>query len=135
MQDDFKTKPESYWREKLTPEQYRVLREAGTEPPGTGELLANHEDGMYHCAACNQALFSSDTKFESGSGWPSFYQAVDSSAVELIEDSSHGMRRVEARCGNCESHLGHVFPDGPVDKGGARFCMNSVSLAFKPKQG
>ena len=133
--DDMKTKPETYWREKLTPEQFRVLREAGTEPPGTGELLQNHEDGMYHCAACGQTLFSSDTKFESGSGWPSFYNAVDDKAVELIEDNSLGMRRVEVRCGNCGSHLGHVFPDGPKEHGGARYCMNSVSLAFTSKNG
>jgi peptide-methionine (R)-S-oxide reductase len=133
MTDDMRTKPEEYWKEKLTPEQYRVLREAGTEPPFTGDLVDNHVAGKYQCAACGHELFSSDTKFESGSGWPSFFQAVDDSAVELVHDDSHGMTRVEVRCGNCGSHLGHLFPDGPKEQGGARYCMNSVSLAFKPK--
>ena len=132
MAENMKNMPDSYWSEQLTPDQYRVLREAGTDAPFTGTLEDNHEDGLYHCAACGQELFASDTKFESGSGWPSFYEAIGDSNVDLIDDSSHGMRRVEVQCGNCGSHLGHVFPDGPEEHGGQRFCMNSTSLAFEP---
>lgn len=132
MAENMKNMPDSYWSEQLTPDQYRVLREAGTDAPFTGTLEDNHEDGLYHCAACGQELFTSDTKFESGSGWPSFYEAIGDSNVDLIDDSSHGMRRVEVQCGNCGSHLGHVFPDGPEEHGGQRFCMNSTSLAFEP---
>ena len=119
------------WREKLTPEQYRVLREAGTEPAWTGDLLTEKRDGTFVCGACGQALFSSATKYESGSGWPSFYDAVDADAVELVEDRSHGMVRVEVRCSNCHSHLGHLFDDGPRPTG-QRFCMNSLALDFDP---
>lgn len=119
------------WKERLSPERYHVLRQAGTEPAWTGALLNEKRDGMFVCGACGQALFSSNTKYESGSGWPSFYEAVDADAVELVEDRSHGMRRVEVRCGNCHSHLGHVFDDGPAPTG-ERFCMNSLALDFEP---
>lgn len=129
---DLKSMPDSYWREKLTPEQYHVLREAGTDAPFTGRLLNNHEDGFFHCGACGQRLFASDTKFESGSGWPSFYESLGDAKVDLIDDVSRGMRRIEVRCGNCGSHLGHLFSDGPKEHGGQRFCLNSTSLGFKP---
>jgi peptide-methionine (R)-S-oxide reductase len=118
------------WRRRLTPEQYRILREKGTERAFTGAFVDNHADGMYHCAACDAPLFKSDTKFDSGSGWPSFYEPIDSSAVQQHEDLSHGMRRVEVTCATCGSHLGHVFPDGP-NPTGARFCINSASLGFQ----
>jgi peptide-methionine (R)-S-oxide reductase len=121
------------WKKRLTPEQYRVMREHGTEAPFTGLYVDNHDSGMYHCAACGQPLFSSDTKFESGSGWPSFYEAVGKSNVSLKDDNSMGMHRVEVSCSNCGSHLGHVFPDGPRDKTGDRYCINSAALAFEPK--
>ena len=105
------------WRAALTPEQYEVLRRAGTERPWSGKYVNEHADGTYHCAACGAELFDSTTKFESGSGWPSFYEAKDADAVELIEDSSHGMVRTEVRCRRCGSHLGHLFPDGPAPTG------------------
>lgn len=127
---DMKKMPEEYWKKKLTPEQYHVLREKGTEAPFTGKFDAFEEKGMYTCAACGAELFSSDNKFHSGSGWPSFDQAVSSEKVELFEDNSHGMNRVEVRCANCGSHLGHVFDDGP-DTTGKRFCINSCSLGFE----
>jgi peptide-methionine (R)-S-oxide reductase len=130
---DMKNKDEAYWKEKLTPEQYEILREKGTEPPFSGELLDNKETGMYKCAACDAELFSSDTKFESQSGWPSFYQAVGEDKIELVNDDSHGMHRIEAKCANCGSHLGHVFDDGPQDKTGKRFCINSRCLNFEKK--
>lgn len=123
--------PEEYWRKKLTPEQYRVLREQGTEPAFANPMHTNHEKGMYRCAACGVELFSSKNKFDSGSGWPSFDQAVESDKVELFEDNSHGMHRVEARCANCGSHLGHVFEDGPDETTGQRFCINGCSLDFQ----
>ena len=120
------------WRERLDPERYRVLREAGTEFAGSGELLHNHADGTYVCGACGLALFGSDTKFESGSGWPSFYAPIDGDAVAEITDRTHGMTRVEVRCARCDSHLGHVFPDGPRPTG-QRYCMNSLALGFEPE--
>ena len=128
---DATTLSDSDWRERLSPERYHVLREAGTEPAWTGDLLQEKRDGTFMCGACGQPLFDSATKYESGSGWPSFYQALDADAVELIEDRSHGMTRVEVRCSNCHSHLGHVFPDGPRPTG-ERFCMNSLALDFEP---
>jgi peptide-methionine (R)-S-oxide reductase len=132
--DDLKTKPDDYWRQKLTPEQYRVTREKGTETPWTGVYVDNHEAGMYRCVACGQELFKSDTKFESGSGWPSFWDVVDRSKVELHDDKGFGMTRTEVTCSNCGAHLGHMFPDGPAEHGGQRFCINSVALKFDPSQ-
>lgn len=115
----------------LSEEERRVLREKGTEMPFSGEYNKFYEDGAYHCKACGNLLFKSDTKFDSGSGWPSFWQAAEAGSVEYHEDSSHGMRRTEVTCKNCGSHLGHVFPDGPADKTGQRYCINSVCLNFK----
>jgi peptide-methionine (R)-S-oxide reductase len=121
------TRSESEWREQLTPEQYKVLREAGTEPPFSGKYVHAKDDGVYRCAACGAELFSSDTKFESGTGWPSFTEPVVAASVELVDDYSHGMRRIEVRCRRCGSHLGHVFPDGPAPTG-QRYCINSLAL-------
>lgn len=130
---DMKDKSEDYWKDKLTPAQYHVAREKGTEPAFSGEYVDNHKDGTYHCVACGQEIFASDTKFESGSGWPSFTDPVNSEHVQLHEDNSFFMKRVEVTCSNCGSHLGHVFDDGPADKGGQRYCINSASLDFEPK--
>ena len=121
---------EEKWKEKLTPEQYKVLREKGTEAPFTGKYLDNKESGMYKCAACGAELFSSSAKFDSGTGWPSFDAPVAEGKIKLIEDTTHGMRRTEVTCANCGSHLGHVFPDGPT-KTGERFCINSVCLQLE----
>ncbi len=121
------------WKKKLTPEQYAVLREKGTETPFTGKLLHNDKGGDYTCAACGTKLFDSDTKFDSGTGWPSFYDPANTKAVQLIEDTSHGMHRVEVQCAVCGGHLGHVFNDAPDQPTGMRFCINSCALDFKPK--
>lgn len=131
---DMRDKSEEYWKEKLTPEQYKVLRESGTEAPFTGKYFDNHESGMYECAACGHELFSSNTKFDSGTGWPSFDQPVNRENVELKTDNSLFMKRTEVNCKNCGSHLGHVFDDGPKETTGKRFCINSCSLNFKPKK-
>ncbi len=117
------------WREKLTPEQYRILREKGTERPYTGALTENHETGNYHCAGCGALLFLSGAKFESGCGWPSFVIPAESKAIDEHEDNTFGMRRVEVTCARCGGHLGHVFPDGPGPTG-LRYCINSASLTF-----
>jgi peptide-methionine (R)-S-oxide reductase len=116
------------WRAKLTPEQYHVLRQAGTERAFSGEYVDTEDDGMYRCAGCGNVVFDSNTKYHSGSGWPSFTEAVSPDAVELHEDRSYGMLRTEVKCARCGSHLGHVFDDGPPEAGGQRFCMNSLSL-------
>ncbi|HVI60776.1 MAG TPA: peptide-methionine (R)-S-oxide reductase MsrB [Candidatus Saccharimonadales bacterium] len=122
------------WKAKLTPEKYSILREKGTEAPFSGKLLHNDKTGDYTCGACGQVVFTSDTKFDSGSGWPSFYDVANTKAVKLQEDSSHGQRRVEVTCANCGSHLGHVFSDAPDQPTGMRFCINSAALDFKEKK-
>lgn len=125
---------DAQWRERLTPEQYHVLREHGTEPRFSGAYNANKAAGIYHCAGCGLPLFDADRKYDSGSGWPSFTAPVAEEAVSEVVDTSHGMRRTEIRCARCEGHLGHVFPDGPGPTG-LRYCMNSASLAFEPREG
>ncbi|GAA1623411.1 peptide-methionine (R)-S-oxide reductase MsrB [Leucobacter chromiireducens] len=121
---------QSDWRERLSPDEYAILREAATERAGTGALLNEERDGLYRCRACGNELFVAGTKFDSGCGWPSFYESVRPEAVELLEDSSLGMVRTEVRCADCGSHLGHVFPDGFGTPTGDRYCMNSLALTF-----
>jgi peptide-methionine (R)-S-oxide reductase len=125
-------KTDAQWREELTPEQYQVLRKAGTERAFAGKYVDNHADGTYTCAGCGAELFDSETKFESGSGWPSFTEPKVAEAVEIKRDISHGMIRTEVVCKACGGHLGHVFEDGPRDKGGLRYCMNSCAMEFQP---
>lgn len=132
--NDLRNMPEQYWKEKLTPEQYRVCRQKGTERPFSGALYHNHAKGTYECVACGQPLFSSDTKFESGSGWPSFDSPVNREHVELHEDRSMFMKRTEVLCKQCGAHLGHVFDDGPRQTTGQRYCINSVALRFQPEE-
>lgn len=127
------SKTEEEWKTCLTPEQYKILRQRGTEMAFTGKYYKHNEFGMYICGACGQELFSSETKFDSGTGWPSFTDPINRENVELKADNSHGMVRVEVLCKRCGSHLGHVFPDGPKDKGGQRYCINSAALDFKNK--
>jgi peptide-methionine (R)-S-oxide reductase len=125
-------KTDDEWRAELDPERYEVLRHGATEPPWSGDLNFIHEDGVFRCGACGAELFRSGAKFDSGSGWPSFFEPLTSDAVETEEDVSHGMRRIEVRCAACDSHLGHVFPDGP-DPTGLRYCINSLALEFEPE--
>jgi peptide-methionine (R)-S-oxide reductase len=124
-------KTDAQWREELGPERYEILRQGGTERAFSGALYHNHDEGTYACGACGTTLFSSATKYESGSGWPSFFAPADQQNIRLLEDRSHGWVRTEARCAHCDSHLGHVFDDGP-EPTGQRYCMNSLSLDFKP---
>jgi peptide-methionine (R)-S-oxide reductase len=127
-------KTDAEWREELTPEQYEVLRRKGTEAPFTGKYVNNHDDGMYRCAACQAPLFRSDTKFDSGTGWPSFTDPAFAENVKTEDDYAHGMHRIEVMCARCGGHLGHVFPDGPGPNG-LRYCINSCSLDFAAGEG
>ncbi len=131
--DNKEIKTDKQWAEELSPEQYKVLRQCGTEPPFSGKYVNFKEDGFYYCAACGAKLFSSDTKYDSGSGWPSFYAAADTSNIEEVLDKSHGMIRTEIKCKKCGGHLGHLFNDGP-NPTGMRFCVNSAALDFKKEK-
>lgn len=131
MSDHKLVKSDAEWRAELSPEEYRICREKGTERAFSGEYWDEHRDGTYVCRACGEALFSSDTKYDSGSGWPSFFQPLEKEAIDEHKDSSHGMIRTEITCSRCGSHLGHVFPDGPRPTG-VRYCVNSASLRLKP---
>lgn len=131
MQDEKNIqKTDEQWKQELSPEEYNVLRNCGTEPPFTGKYYKHNEKGTYNCSACGAELFSSETKYESGSGWPSFYNAIDKKAIKEVVDNSLGMQRTEIKCAKCDGHLGHVFPDGP-NPTGLRYCVNSVSLNFE----
>jgi peptide-methionine (R)-S-oxide reductase len=133
MQQKSNNKSNEVWKKELTPAQFQVLREKGTERAFTGAYWDNHEKGVYYCAGCHQKLFDSETKFESGTGWPSFYKPSNDTAVAVVRDTSYGMIRDEVVCSNCGGHLGHVFPDGPKPTG-LRYCMNSVSLSFEKEK-
>lgn len=130
---DTKLKDDAFWKDKLSAEEYRILRQKGTEPAFTGEYVDTKTPGVYRCRGCGEALFSSTTKYDSGSGWPSFYAPLNEGDIKEEVDQSHGMVRTEILCSKCDSHLGHVFPDGPAPTG-LRYCVNSVSLKLEPEE-